>query len=44
MREMSPMKQIASLRYNVTFKKVFNHPNLFSALVKDFMGITLKIN
>jgi len=38
------MKQVAPLRYDVIFKKAFSYPNLFSALVKDFLGIQLKIN
>jgi predicted transposase/invertase (TIGR01784 family) len=38
------MKQVAPLRYDVIFKKAFSYPNLFTALVKDFLGIQLKIN
>ncbi|HEW97521.1 MAG: hypothetical protein DRR16_17140 [Candidatus Parabeggiatoa sp. nov. 3] len=38
------MKQVASLRYDVIFKKAFSHPNLFTALVKDFLGIQLEID
>ena len=37
------MKQVAPLRYDVIFKKAFSHPNLFIALVKDFLGIELEI-
>jgi len=38
------MKQVASLRYDVIFKKAFSHPNIFTALVKDFLGIELEID
>ncbi len=38
------MKQVAPLRYDVIFKKAFSHPNLFTALVKDFIGIQLEID
>jgi hypothetical protein len=38
------MKQVAPLRYDVIFKKAFSHPNLFTALVTDFLGIPLKID
>ncbi|HEW97159.1 MAG: hypothetical protein DRR16_32205 [Candidatus Parabeggiatoa sp. nov. 3] len=38
------MKQVAPLRYDVIFKKAFSHPSLFTALVKDFLGIQLKID
>jgi hypothetical protein len=38
------MKQVAPLRYDVIFKKAFSHPSLFIALVKDFLGIQLKID
>jgi len=38
------MIQVASLRYDVIFKKAFSHPNLFTALVKDFIGIDLEID
>ncbi len=38
------MKQVAPLRYDVIFKKAFSHPNLFTALVKDFLGIQLEID
>jgi len=38
------MKQVAPLRYDVIFKKAFSHPNLFIALVKDFLGIQLEID
>jgi len=38
------MKQVAPLRYDVIFKKAFSHPSLFTALVKDFIGIQLKID
>ena len=38
------MKQVASLRYDVIFKKAFSHPELFTALVNDFLGIKLEID
>ncbi len=38
------MKKVAPLRYDVIFKKAFTHPNLFTALVKDFLGIQLEID
>ena len=38
------MKQVASLRYDVIFKKAFSHPELFTALVKDFLDIVLEID
>jgi len=38
------MKQVASLRYDVIFKKAFSHPKLFTALVKDFLDIQLTID
>ena len=38
------MKQVAPLRYDVIFKKAFTHPDLFTALVKDFVGIQLEID
>ncbi len=41
---MIKMKQVAPLRYEVIFKKAFSHPNLFTALVKDFIGIQLEID
>jgi predicted transposase/invertase (TIGR01784 family) len=38
------MKKVAPLRYDVIFKKAFTRPNLFIALVKDFLGIQLEID
>ncbi len=38
------MKKVAPLRYDVVFKKAFGQPELFTALVKDFLGITLEID
>ncbi len=38
------MKPVAPLRYDVIFKKAFSYPNLFTALVKDFLGIQLEID
>ncbi len=37
------MKSVASLRYDVIFKKAFSHPDIFTALVNDFLGIKLEI-
>jgi hypothetical protein len=38
------MKQVASLRYGVIFKKAFSDPDIFKAFVKDFLGIELVID
>ena len=38
------MKQVASLRYGVIFKKAFSKPHIFKAFVKDFLGIELDID
>lgn len=38
------MKQVASLRYGVIFKKAFSQPDIFKAFVKDFVGIELVID
>lgn len=38
------MKQVASLRYGVIFKKAFSQPDIFKAFVKDFIGIELVID
>ena len=38
------MKQVASLRYGVIFKKAFSQPAIFTAFVQDFLGITLDID
>jgi len=38
------MKQVASLRYGVIFKKAFSEPDIFKAFVKDFIGIELQID
>lgn len=38
------MKQVAPLRYDVIFKKAFSQPHLFTALIKDFLGIQLEID
>ncbi len=35
------MKQVASLRYGVIFKKAFSQLDIFKAFVKDFLGIDL---
>lgn len=38
------MKPVASLRYDVIFKKAFSVPAIFTAFVRDFLGIELEIN
>lgn len=38
------MKQVASLRYGVIFKKAFSQPAIFTAFVQDVLGITLQID
>ena len=38
------MKQVASLRYDVIFKKAFSVPDIFTAFVRDFVGIELDID
>ena len=38
------MQAVASLRYGVIFKKAFSQPDVFSAFVKDILGIDLIID
>ncbi len=38
------MKQVASLRYEVIFKKAFSHPDVFMAFVKDMTGVRIEID
>jgi len=38
------MQQVASLRYDVIFKKAFGNVEVFKAFVKDFIGIDLNID
>jgi len=38
------MKQVASLRYGVIFKKAFSDPEVFRGFVRDFLGIKLEID
>ena len=38
------MKQVASLRYGVIFKKAFCVPEIFTAFVRDFTNIQLEID
>lgn len=33
------MKQVASLRYGVIFKKAFSVPAIFTAFVRDVVGV-----
>ena len=36
--------EVASLRYGVIFKKVFSQPHIFTAFVKDILGIEIEID
>ena len=36
--------KVASLHYDVIFKKVFSQPDIFIGFVKDCLGITLEID
>ncbi|MCP4082181.1 MAG: hypothetical protein GY743_18275, partial [Planctomycetaceae bacterium] len=38
------MKEVASLRYGVVFKKAFSDPEIFTAFVRDFLGIEIEID
>ncbi|NOQ34464.1 MAG: hypothetical protein GQ569_01030, partial [Methylococcaceae bacterium] len=38
------MKEVASLRYGVIFKKAFGQVDIFKAFVKDILGIELNID
>ncbi len=38
------MKEVASLRYGVIFKKAFSELDIFKGFVRDFLGIKLEIN
>ena len=38
------MKQVASLRYGVIFKKAFCVPEIFTGFVRDFLDIKLEID
>ena len=38
------MQAVASLRYGVIFKKAFSQPDIFTAFVKDILGIELVID
>lgn len=38
------MQAVASLRYGVIFKKAFSQPDIFTAFVKDILGIDLIID
>jgi predicted transposase/invertase (TIGR01784 family) len=42
--EVFRMKQVASLRYEVIFKKVFTQLDIFTAFVKDFTGVQIEID
>jgi len=37
------MIEVASLRYDVIFKKAFSQPYIFTAFVKDLIGIDIEI-
>jgi len=38
------MIEVASLRFGVIFKKVFSKPHIFTAFVKDILGIEIEID
>ncbi|TGN99621.1 hypothetical protein PN36_35495 [Candidatus Thiomargarita nelsonii] len=38
------MKEVASLRYDVIFKKAFGDPEIFTAFIRDLLGIKLEID
>ncbi|WP_020560893.1 hypothetical protein [Thiofilum flexile] len=38
------MKTVASLRYGVIFKKAFSRPDIFTAFVRDILGIEIQID
>ncbi len=38
------MKQVASLKYGVIFKKAFSQPDIFTAFVKAVLGIEIEID
>lgn len=38
------MIKVASLRYGVIFKKAFSQPHIFTAFVKDFVGVDIEID
>ncbi|MCK5872066.1 MAG: PD-(D/E)XK nuclease family transposase [Methylococcales bacterium] len=38
------MKQVASLRYGVIFKKAFSQPDIFTAFVKAVLGVHIEID
>ncbi len=38
------MIEVAPLRYGVIFKKVFSKPHIFTAFVKDMLGIEIEID
>jgi hypothetical protein len=38
------MKQVVPLSYDVIFKKAFSVPEIFTAFVRDFVGIELEID
>lgn len=38
------MKYVASLRYEVIFKKAFSQPDVFMGFVKDMTGVTIEID
>jgi len=38
------MKEVASLRYGVIFKKAFGVPEIFSAFVRDFLDIEMEVD
>jgi predicted transposase/invertase (TIGR01784 family) len=41
---MQTMKEVASLRYGVIFKKAFSVPAIFTAFVRDVVGVQIEID
>lgn len=38
------MIEVASLRYDVIFKKAFSQPDVFCQFVHDVLGISIKVD
>jgi hypothetical protein len=38
------MIEVASLHYDVIFKKAFSQPSIFTAIIKDFFGVSIEID
>ena len=37
------MRNVAPLRYDVIFKKAFGEPRIFTAFIRDLLGIKLEL-